>query len=130
MKQDLVNNVLVENTIVPDAHGTGTVTGDEIDLQGFNSAMVIVNAGTNGTGGTVDVKIQHGDEADGSDMADVTDGAFTQITEANDNATYQMGYFGTKRYIRAVATVGTAACDFGVCVAKGHPRTAPVSYNS
>lgn len=126
MKQDLVNNVKVLNTIVPASHGVGTVTGDVVDLAGFNSCMFVLAAGTNGAGGTVDVKIQHGSEADGSDMVDVDGGVFTQVTEANDNAAYKLGYFGNKRYVRAIADVGTAACDFSVAVVLGHPRYAPV----
>ena len=45
---------------------------------------------TNGAGGTVDVKLQHSD--DGAAWSDVGSGAFTQVTESNDNAVYEKVY--------------------------------------
>lgn len=78
-------------------------------------AVVLLESGTNEAGGTVDVKLQHRDAAT-ENWTDVTSGAFTQVTTANDNASYERDYTGGKRYLRAVATVGTAACVFGVTV--------------
>lgn len=79
-------------------------------------ALVILDSGANGTGGTVDMKIQECDTDTDASYTDWTGGAFTQVTEANDNAIQEKEYTGTKQYIRVVATVGTAACSFGVSV--------------
>jgi uncharacterized phiE125 gp8 family phage protein len=78
------------------------------------TAVVNLNAGTVGAGGTVDAKIQESD--DGTTYTDVTSGAFTQVTAANDNAIQEKAYTGTKRYIRVASKVLVAACEFGVDV--------------
>jgi hypothetical protein len=53
---------------------------------------------------TVDVKLQHGDKADGTDMADAGI-ALTQLSADNTNTAKDIDMVGLKRYIRAVATV-------------------------
>jgi hypothetical protein len=114
--------------IVADNHAAGTVNGPAIDRKGFEEALVVVNSGTNGTGGTVDLKIQESDVS-GSGFADVDGAAFAQITEDNDNAVYvgRLDLTGRKRYLRVVATVGTAACDLGVDVILGAAKELPVA---
>lgn len=87
----------------------------KIEVLGY-TAVVVLAAGANGTApasGTVDVKIQ-----DSDDNVTFTDWgtAFTQITTSNDNATYEKAYTGTKRYIKTVAKVLGAACEFGTSV--------------
>lgn len=97
-----------------------THAGTSVEVIGY-TAIVMLYSGTNGATGTVDVKIQESD-----DNATWTDWgtAFTQITTANDNATYEKAYTGTKRYIRTVAKVLLATCDFGTTVIKLSPTTA------
>ena len=52
----------------------------------------------------------------GSVYTDWTGGAFTQVTTSNDNATQEIAYTGTKQYVRTVAKVLLAACEFGTTV--------------
>jgi len=114
------DNISVSQSIFPGDHAVAasySLKGTGVDIQGYG-ALVVFEAATNGTGGTVDVKIQESDTDSDAVYTDWTDGAFTQVTEANDNATYEKQYTGAKRYIRVVATVGTATCDFGVSVIK------------
>jgi len=59
----------------------------------------------------------------GSSYTDVTDGAFTQVTTANDNATYEKAYTGVKQYIRVVSTVTGGPCEFGISVVKNAPTS-------
>ncbi len=93
-----------------------SLVGTAVDV--LNSqVLVLLESGTNGEGGTVDVKLQHSD--DGSTYTDVTSGAFTQVTVANDNAIQEKAYTGGKQYLKAVATVAGAACSFGVTVLEG-----------
>jgi len=98
-----------------------THVGTGIDVLGYN-AVVVLNSGTNVATGTVDVKIQESD--DDSTYTDWTGGAFTQVTTANDNAIQEKAYTGTKQYIRTVAQVLLATCDFGTTVI----RLAATSY--
>lgn len=87
--------------------------GAAVDVLG-KTAVVNLNAGTVGSSGTVDAKIQESDDA--TTWTDVTSGAFTQVVAANDNAIQEKAYSGTKRYIRVVSKVLVAACEFGADV--------------
>jgi uncharacterized phiE125 gp8 family phage protein len=106
--------------IAPGSHGVAasySLKGTGVSVAG-TEALVAFTSGTNGTSGTVDVKIQESDTDSDAAYTDWTGGAFTQVTTSNDNATYEKEYTGTKAYIRVVVTVGTAACEFGVNVIK------------
>ena len=117
----ITDNTTVTQSISPGSHviaASYTLEGESASVLG-KDAMVIFESGTNGTGGKVDVKLQ---ESDGnSTFTDVTGGAFTQVTEANDNATYELAYTGSKAYLRAVATVAVADCSFGVSIITHEP---------
>jgi uncharacterized phiE125 gp8 family phage protein len=95
------------------ANNYTTHVGAAVEVLGY-TAVVQFQSGTNGATGTVDVKVQDSD--DNVTWTDVTSGAFTQVTTANDNATYEKAYTGVKRYIRTVAKVLLATCDFGTTV--------------
>jgi len=112
------DNLTMIQSIVPGSHAITagyTLLGTSADILGY-SAVVIFDAGTNLATGTVDVKIQESD--DNTTWTDWTGGVFTQVTTANDNAIYEKAYTGTKQYIRVVAKVLLAACEFGVSIAK------------
>jgi uncharacterized phiE125 gp8 family phage protein len=129
--EDLLHPRAFRGFHVGEVLGNGTATADQgaanptfssagyyligaaVDVMG-KTAVVNLNAGTVGASGTVDAKIQESD--DGTTWTDVTAGAFTQVTAANDNAIQEKAYTGTKRYIRVVAKVLVAACEFGVDV--------------
>ncbi len=91
-----------------------TLVGSAVDILGYQAAAIL-DCGTFGAGGTVDVKLQH--SHDNVTWVDASQ-AFTTVTTANDNAAYELAYTGTRRYIRAVATVANATCDFGVLIIK------------
>ena len=115
------DNITTVQSIVPGAHvpaAAYSLVGTAFDVSGYD-VLVQVNSGTNLTGGTVDVKIQESD--DNVTFTDVTSGAFTQVTTANDNAVQEKQYTGGKQYIRVVVTVATANCDFSVDIVKIAP---------
>lgn len=105
----------VERSIAPGEHEVGTVNGDSADVLGYHT-LVVVDSGTNQAGGTVDVKLQES-ENDAA-WSDVSGGTFTQITDANDNAIYELEYTGDMQYLRAVAVIGVETCVFGVTITK------------
>lgn len=111
----------MEQSIIPANHGVAaaySLKGTGLDVSGAANALFILNAGTFGAGGTVDVKLQHCNTDVDGDYEDVTDGAFAQVTTANDEAVYELAYTGPKTYVRAVATVANNSCAFGVgCIA-------------
>lgn len=112
------SDISVDQSIAPGSHGIAasySLLGSTITVNGY-SATVVLNAGAVGSGGSVAVKIQ--DSINGTVWADVASGAFTTITASNDNQTFTIAYEGDRPYIRAVATVAVAACEFSVDVTK------------
>lgn len=107
------DNVDESQSLVPDqyvvADNYTTHIGSSVDVLG-HTALVMLNSGTNGATGTVDVKIQESD--DNVTFTDWPTGAFTQVTTANDNAVQEIAYTGAKQYIRTVAKVLLATCEF------------------
>ena len=115
--EDLADDIATEISIAPGDHivaASYTLQGSAIEVSGYD-VLVNLISGTNGAGGTVDVKLQESNN--GAIWNDVT-GAFTQVTEDNDNAVQELAYTGAYRYIRAVATIAVNTCDFGVNVIK------------
>lgn len=116
--EDFADDISLEQSITPGAHviaAAYSLLGSSVEVLGY-SALVMLEAGACGAGGSVVVKLQDSDNA--STWTDVTGGAFTTVTEANDNAVQEKAYTGSKRYLRAVATVAGATCAFGVSVVK------------
>ncbi len=123
--ETLAGNLTTYQSILPGSHAIAnnytTHAGTGVDVLG-KQAIVNLNAGTVGAGGTVDAKIQESD--DNTTYTDVTSGAFTQVTSANDNAIQEKAYTGTKQYIRVVAKVLVAACEFGADIIVNAATTA------
>jgi uncharacterized phiE125 gp8 family phage protein len=112
------DNLTTVQSIAPGSHSIASgysLVGSYADVLGY-SAVVSLDSGTNGATGTVDCKIQESD--DHVTWTDWTGGAFTQVTTANDNATQEIEYTGTKQYIRPAVRVLLAACSFGVLIHK------------
>ncbi len=97
-----------------------TLLGTAIDVLG-HTAVVYLTPVDNGTGGTVDVKIQEADALAGP-YTDWATGGFTQITEANDTVIQEKAYTGAKKYIRTVAKTLVAACEFGTSIMVWEPN--------
>jgi hypothetical protein len=144
--RDLHNNIGVQQTLDP-VVASADQTGAVVDSQGFGSVEHLALIGQSGDtlSGSVkiDIKLQHGDAADGSDMAAVTDaldvlgttpdtnGIFATIdAAAEDEAVYRIGYRGTKRYSRLVVDLTgthTNGTPVGLAAIKGHPALAPTT---
>lgn len=120
----IADNVSSTQCIAPGSQSIAasySLTGTAVDVTGYDVLVMLVS-GTNGSTGTVDCKIQESDN--NSTWTDWTGGAFTQITTANDNATYEKQYTGGKQYVRVACTVANAACVFGVNIIKQAPYSA------
>lgn len=117
--EDFSDDIASTISIAPGDHviaASYSLLGTGVDVLG-KDAMVLFTAGTNGEGGTVTVKVQESD--DNSTYTEVS--TFTAVTTANDNASYEYLYTGSKQYLRAVATVAGATCDFGVSIVTNEP---------
>ena len=136
--RDISNRTVAVATQVPavvtaDANGTG------VDLQGFNSAMAVVNTGAEGDtlSGSVkfDFILEHSDDDSTytavTSSTDVTEGSVDSsgiflTLDANGETPQisQIGYIGGKRYIRCkIDATGTYSngTPMGVVVVKGNP---------
>ena len=117
--ESFADNISSTQSIAPGAHVVAaaySLIGTAVDVLGSRT-VVLLESGTNGSGGTVDVKIQESE-----DDSTYTDWySFTQVTEANDNATYEKEYTGTKQYLRVLCTVAGATCSFGVSMVEYAP---------
>lgn len=105
---------------------TSTVNGETVDLQGFNSAAVIITPGTI-TDGTHTPTVEESD--DGSAWSTVDAGDLVGSLSALASDTVQkVGYKGNKRYIRVKSTVAGATNGgvYSALVVRGHPNLAPV----
>jgi len=120
----LADNTTLYTSIAAGSHAANVgyvLLGTAIDVLGHN-AVVFLQPVDNGAGGTVDVKIQEADAAAGP-WTDWTGGAFTQVTEANDTVIQEKQYTGTKQWIRTVANILVAACEFGTSVLVWEPTS-------
>ncbi|SLN36625.1 hypothetical protein AQS8620_01306 [Aquimixticola soesokkakensis] len=126
--KDIYSNIgMVQSTVPAVLAATTTDTG--IDLQGFNSALVIVTTGAIVGDGDYTTKLQESDAL----AADYTDvdaayllGSFPATLEAA--SIVKVGYVGNKRYIRTVTTKnGGTSIAAAIVVVKGHPNDAPVA---
>lgn len=119
---------------VPSERAAGSVNGSVVDRLGFQSAVVFLNTGAaTGTPSAqgVALKVQTGDVADGSDMADVTGDTVAALTADNANAELNLNLAGYKRYLRVVVTTTftggtTPKIGSSVTVALGESNTIPV----
>jgi uncharacterized phiE125 gp8 family phage protein len=125
------DNIVTYQSIVPGSHTATTaaysLVGTGIGVSGHR-AIVNLNSGTNGATGTVDVKIQESDSTAAANYTDWSGGAFTQATTSNDNAIQEKEYTGSKPYIRVLADVDNAACEFGVDVIVSEYTPSDASY--
>lgn len=128
--KDFYNSMGAEITINPAAY-TATETGSGVDLQGFEGATVLIVVGA-WTDGTHAFEVQ--ESSDDSTYTAVSDddllGSEPTVDAADEDETvYRVGYVGTERYIRVVATLSsaTSGAEFSAIVAKGFPRKSPVS---
>jgi len=139
--KDLYNKVEAVSVLDPIAI-TATAVHTDIDLQGFNSACLLVQTGLDAGTGLSDshkfvFTMDHSDDGTTytavatADMLDltVTSGVVLTIDAATeDNTLYKLGYVGGKRYLQLTYTItGTVTMPIGIIVLKGDPENAPVA---
>lgn len=127
--KDGISDIGLITSLAP-AVVTATTSGAHADLQGYNSATLVVHSGAIAGDGLFDVKLQHSDTTTGGDFVDVPAGDLLgSLPDAlAANSAYKQGYKGSKRYIRAVITKqsGTSVAA-GAVIVLGHPADAPIA---
>lgn len=127
--KDLHSHISPVVSLIPAAIAA-TASGAAIDLQGFNSAEVLINTGAIASAGDFTVKLQHSDTTTSGDFTDTaaTDrlGSFPASLAAD--TVYRVGYKGGKRYIRHVITKNSGTSIItGIVVLRGHPADGPIA---
>ncbi|MEV0586329.1 hypothetical protein [Nonomuraea sp. NPDC050310] len=131
-RQDLKSNISVARTLAPASQADPAlpVNGTGVDLSGFDSALVVINAGViAGASASLTFEVQESD--DNSSFTAVAnsdlDGTEPVIAAANDDQVHLIGYRGTKRYIRVAitakaGTTPTMPCDATVLRSRGRRK--------
>lgn len=129
--RDLNNAIKVVTTIEPAASITATTTGAAVDTAGYRSAVAVIHCGVH-TDGTFTPELQESD-ASGSGFTTVAaadlSGSFTAVISTNDQSIQEVGYLGSKRYLKVVMTetVASAGAFFTAVIVLGNPVTAPAA---
>lgn len=112
------------------AAGQTDIESDIVDTQDYEGVMFFVTAGTIDSSGEQSLKIEHGDESDLSDAADVA-GSSVAIADDDDGQVFVTDYYDVdKRYCRATITRATADSAFGEIYALLYgAKIKPVSNN-
>lgn len=127
--RDQNNETRVVQTVAPAAALTATTTGTAVDTVGFRSATAVIAAGV-ATDGTFVATLEESD-ASGSGYTTVAagdlSGSFASVTSATDEVTQEVGYLGTKRYLRVVLTetVSSTGASIVAVIVLGKPITKP-----
>jgi len=140
MKRDMHN--AVDNKValkIQQIASDTTTAGEIIDLgasgEVFDSLEFLVQTGTV-TDGDYTVLIQHGDESNLSDAANVadadllgTEAGASFSADTDDDKTSKIGYRGAKRYVRLsiVSTNTSSGAYIGAQALLGHPLDTPKS---
>ena len=130
--RDLYNKVSPASSILARTV-TATVNGIGVDLQGYESADVLIDLGTfEGTTPSATIQIQESDDNTtftAVAAADLIGGALpATIDTTNDDTLYERGYLGRKRYVRVAVTAisGTGpSLPMSAVVVRGHARSMP-----
>ncbi|SBW05841.1 conserved exported hypothetical protein [uncultured Alphaproteobacteria bacterium] len=128
--RDLKNNISVVASLLPAAR-TASANGTSADLNGFGSAVAVVEFGTR-TDGTHTPALEESDDGTTFTAAAASDllGSFTACSSAStDEVVQRVGYIGSKRYIRVAMTVASATSGAlsSAVIVLGHPDFAPVA---
>lgn len=127
-QRDIDKELSVVTTQLPNVRTTSN-DGATVDRIGFRTAMFVAHLGTI-TDGTFAFDPEESDN--GTDWTNVAagdlSGAFVNGTSAADDRVQEVGYLGSKRYLRCnLAVTGSPATGgaIGVSVILGSPRTLP-----
>lgn len=136
MRHSLYNIARAKPTLTFATRTNGTVNGTGVDLNenkdASRSAMLIVLTGTV-TDGSHAVVLQESDDNSTWSTVAAADlqGSAPTITSSDDDVIRELGYTGSKRYLRASVTTSgaTAGGAFAAVVLRGFPRRQPISHS-
>lgn len=107
-----------------------TIKGNAIDLNGFGSALIVINTGAIAGAGDFTAKLQESNTTTDGDFTDVAakDLRGTLPASLTADGSFKQGYIGKRRYVRVVATKNSGtSIAAGAVVVLGTPAIAPVA---
>jgi hypothetical protein len=131
MNYDLYNEINAVQSLKPAAR-TSTANGTSADLQGYESVLIEINAGS-WTDGTHVFEVQESDDDSAFTAVDSSELQGDEPTvdgAADDDQIYKLGYQGDARYLRVIVTVSGGPGTGLVAAAtifRGHYYRPPVS---
>lgn len=124
----LSDALAVVSVIDPDAYGTGTQTGNNIDMAFHRQIMTIVQVGAMASNSTVDCVLTESATSGGT-YTQISGKSITQLTEASTDddkqaiinlSAEELG--AGMRFVRVSLRVAAAASDCGTITLAGHGR--------
>jgi len=116
------------------AAGQTTLTSDVVDMKGYDGVTFLALLGDVDNTSALVLQAQHGDESDGSDMANLAGVAASHTadaTDADNNVLAVEVFRPTKRYVRVTLARGTAnAVVDGILAIQSEPNEAPVTQDA
>lgn len=127
--RDIAPNIAPVQVVAP-AVLSGNNTSAAIDLQGFESAALVINTGAIAGDGAFTAKLQESDDTAGGTFTDVAAehlvGTFPASLVAD--SVVKVGYIGLHRYVRTVITKNSGtSIAAGAVLVKGHPHLVPLA---
>ena len=109
--QAFEQSIDVIQSIPPGSQDIGQVKGAGVEVASAGEVVAVLQAGAFGSGGSVAATLQESDTDIDGDYKDY--GPFDPITA---NSAIKLKYPETRRYVRGVATVAGAPCEFGLAI--------------
>jgi hypothetical protein len=136
MRQSLYNVARAKATLTVALRTNGTVNGTTVDLNenkdASRSAMLVVHTGTI-TDGSHAVILQESDDNSAWSTVAAADlqGTAPTIASTDDDTLFELGYKGSKRYLRASVTTSgaTTGGTFGATILRGFTRRTPIAHS-
>lgn len=107
---DLNKDVKISSAVTPTAGAAGAtnINGTTLDMQNFESVLMLVRFGTIALTAVTSIKAQQGDQSDLSDAADLA-GTSQTVADTDDDKTFFIDLVKPqKRYVRLVVLRATA----------------------
>lgn len=129
--KDGVSDVLGVTALAPLLRATGTYTGTNLSLEDFNSATFVLVVGAV-TDGTFTWSLEECDTSGGYWTAVAAEDINGTIGAQTVNTINQVGYKGTKPWVRAklVVAAGATGGNTAAILVKGHPKYGPAGSSS
>lgn len=132
--KNLLPNSKIKRVANAAAAGTSTITSSVYDTEGVDAVTFLAFLGDVTSGSVLTFKLQHGAQADGSDMADLPDALVSHTADASDADNKVLALEAIrplKRYMRAQLVRGTANAVLDGIVAIGTcPAVAPTEHDA